>query len=101
MVVLNMSECRVCSQCRGLMVLEDQGEFLETLDVMSLFEYRCRTCGHLERSETGSIHKKTKDRLHDGGTTRRRWSESDPTVTRRPVQSDSRELLRAETFPVK
>ena len=43
------------------MVLEDQGEFLEALDVMSLFEYRCRACGHLERSETGSVHTETKE----------------------------------------
>ena len=46
-----MSGYRACSQCQGLMVLEDQGELLEALDVMSLFEYRCRACGHLERSE--------------------------------------------------
>ncbi len=63
MVLSNMNAYRICSQCRGVMVLEDQGEFLEALDVMSLFEYRCRSCGHLERSESAE----TKDRLDDSG----------------------------------
>ena len=67
MVILNMSGYRTCSKCRELMVLEDQGEFLEALDVMSLFEYRCRSCGHLERSEKGALHVETKDRLDDRG----------------------------------
>ena len=58
----------MCSKCQGLMVLEDQGEFLEALDVMSLFEYRCRACGHLERSEKGALHVETKDQLDDRGT---------------------------------
>ena len=48
-----MSGYRACSQCQGLMVLEDQGELLEALDVMSLFEYRCRACGHLEKIRKG------------------------------------------------
>ena len=60
-----MSGHRACSQCQGLMVLEDQGECLEALDVMSLFEYRCRACGHLERSEKGSVQMETKDLLDD------------------------------------
>lgn len=49
------------------MVLEDQGEFLEALDVMSLFEYRCRACGHLERSEKSALRVETNDRLDDPG----------------------------------
>ena len=51
------------------MVLEDQGEFLEALDVMSLFEYRCRACGHLERSETDSVHTETKESARTRSTT--------------------------------
>lgn len=79
------------------MVLEDQGEFLDALDVMSLFEYRCRTCGHLERSETGSVHTETQDRLHDRGTIQHRRWESDPCFTRTPAQNGSKEPLQAET----
>jgi len=32
------------------MVLEDRGEVLDSVDVMSLFGYRCLTCGHVEES---------------------------------------------------
>ena len=79
------------------MVLEDQGEFLDALDVMSLFEYRCRVCGRLERCETGSVHTETKDQLHDRGVIQRRRWELNPCFTRTPVQSGSREPLQAET----
>ena len=92
-----MSRNRPCPQCQRLMVLEDQGELLETVDVLSFFEYRCRTCGHLERSDKGSFQMETKDGFDDRGAIPSRWSELDPPATRRPVQSDSREPLRAET----
>ena len=72
------------------MVLEDQGDFLETPDVMSLFEYRCRTCGHLERSGKGTVHMEAKDRLDDRGTIPHRGLEWDPGFTRTPVQSGSK-----------
>ena len=51
------------------MVLEDQGEFLEPLDVMSLFEYRCRACGHLERSEKSALRMETKESARTKFTT--------------------------------
>lgn len=60
-----MSRYRPCPQCQKLMVLEDQGELLETVDVMSFFEYRCRACGHLARSDNGS------SRVQYEGSTRR------------------------------
>lgn len=96
-----MSRYRPCPQCRQVMVLEDHGELLEAVDVLSFFEYRCRTCGHLDRSDKGFFQMETTGRLDDTGEIPCRWSESDPPVTRRPVQSDSREPLRAETSPAK
>ena len=32
------------------MVLEDRGEMLDSVDVMTVFGYRCLTCGHVEPS---------------------------------------------------
>ena len=93
MVISIMNRYRPCPQCPGLMVLEDQGEFLEALDVMSFFEYRCRACGHLERSEKGALHAETKNRLDDRGAVPSPWSGGNSGFTRTPVQSGSREPL--------
>ena len=85
MVVSNMSGCRTCSQCQGLTVLEDQGEFLEAFDVMSLFDYRCRTCGHVERSADGSFQMETKALPDDRDKVQYGWSKLNPHFTSRPV----------------
>ena len=55
MVQLDMSEFISCTQCQGVMVLEDRGEVLDSVDVMSLFGYRCLTCGHEEGTTTGRM----------------------------------------------
>ncbi|MDA0738134.1 MAG: hypothetical protein O2999_10405 [Nitrospirae bacterium] len=48
-----MNELISCTQCRGTMVLEDRGEMLDLVDVMTLFGYRCLACGHVEPSVIG------------------------------------------------
>lgn len=48
MVQYDMTEFISCIQCQGTMVLEDRGEVLDSFDVMSLFGYRCLSCGHVE-----------------------------------------------------
>lgn len=53
MVQFIMNEFISCTQCHGAMVLEDRGEVLDSVDVMTLFGYRCLTCGHVEPSRAG------------------------------------------------
>ncbi len=48
MVQYGINELISCMQCRGTMVLEDRGDVLDSVDVMSVFGYRCLTCGHVE-----------------------------------------------------
>ncbi len=43
-----MNELISCTQCQGAMVLEDLGVILDSVDVMTVFGYRCLTCGHVE-----------------------------------------------------
>lgn len=53
MVQYDMNELISCTQCQGMMVLEDLGEMLDSVDVMTVFGYRCLACGHVEPSVIG------------------------------------------------
>ncbi len=48
MVQYEMNEFIACIQCRGTMILEDRGDVLDVVDVITVFGYRCLTCGHVE-----------------------------------------------------
>lgn len=53
MVQYKMNKFITCTQCQETMSLEDRGDVLDVVDVMTVFGYRCLTCGHVEPSILG------------------------------------------------
>lgn len=47
-----MRDTIACTQCQGMMLLEDRGEMLQSDDVMTYFGYRCLSCGHVVEAQT-------------------------------------------------
>ena len=51
LVQYTMSDLIPCTRCKGSMVLEDRGEVIDAVDVMTFFGYRCVSCGHVEAAK--------------------------------------------------
>ena len=52
LVKYTMREFIHCTRCKGNMILEDRGEVIDSVDVMTFFGYRCVSCGHVEAAKS-------------------------------------------------
>ena len=67
-----MNDFMPCPECQGVMVLKDQGEILDSVDMMVLLGYRCLACGYdegatpsrLEGLEQTSLENRLMEKKH-------------------------------------